>query len=100
MSYFINVSTFNGKIHASIQFETFGSGVLVKSARVLVLCQASFLCKVAATVAVKYRLLVVAPLGVARHAVVADSALPALATLVHLVEVPLVFYQRLIICKV
>ena len=62
--------------------------------------QTSFLCEGTATVAVKYRLLVVAPLGVTRHAVVADSSLPALAALVHLVHVSLVFYQRLIICKV
>ena len=88
------------KFTRHLKFETLCSGVLVKSARVLVLCQASFLCKVAATVAVKYRLLVVELLGVTRHTVVADSALPALATLVHLVQVPLVFYQRLIICKV
>ena len=61
------------------------------------LCQTSFLCvkplfSGPATVAVKHRLLVVVPLGVTRHAVVADSALPALAALVHLVHVPLVFY--------
>ena len=61
--------------------------------------QSSFLRKVAAAVAVEYWLLVVVLLGVTRHAVVADSALPALAALVHLVHVPRVFYKRLVIRK-
>ena len=61
--------------------------------------QSSFLRKVAAAVAVEDWLLVVVPLGVSRHAVVADSALPALAALVHLVRVPRVFYKRFVIHK-
>ena len=72
---------------------------MVKSAGVLVLCQSSFLGEVAAAVAGKGWLLDVAPLGVARHAVVADGALPALAALVHLVHVPRVLYKSLVICK-
>ena len=61
--------------------------------------QSSFLGKVAAAVAVEYWLLVVVPLAVTRHAVVANCALPALAALVHLVHVPRVFYKRLVIHK-
>ena len=62
--------------------------------------QPSFLRKVATAVAVEDWLLVVVPLGVTRHAVVANGSLPALAASVHLVHVSLVFYQRLFICKV
>ena len=63
----------------------------------MVFCEPPLLGKVSATVAEEDRLLGVVPLGVARHAVVADRGLAALRALVHLVLVPAVLHQRLIV---
>ena len=63
----------------------------------MVFGKSSLLGKVSAAVAEEDGLLGVVPLGVARHAVVADRGLAALRALVHLVLVPAVLHQRLVV---